>query len=74
MTDAGRAGIALDTGADAHTPKRVVRERSSGEIAPLDSVDVFFGVVHFLLGVGIVLQQLSKFLTVVDIKPYVVAS
>lgn len=48
-----RARIALDSGSDAHTPKRMVRERSSG--------------------VGIVLQQLGKFLTVVDIKPFSVA-
>ena len=73
-TDSFTAGIALDPQsggmADSHTPKRNVRERSSGETAAA----LMLSAVHHIApepraGVGIVLQQLSKFLTVVDIKP-----
>jgi hypothetical protein len=72
--DAFTAGIALDPQsggmADSHTPKRNVRERSSGETAAA----LMLSAVHHIApepraGVRIVLQQLSKFLTVVDIKP-----
>jgi hypothetical protein len=53
------SGVALEhhigsgAGAFDHTPKRAMRERSSG--------------------IGIVLQQLGKFLTVVDVKPFSLA-